>query len=410
MDPLSLEDVRARARRWFEDNWAPDATIGQWWERLARSGWGFPSFPAEWFGKGLGVQDARAVHEERRAVGAAAPPDRIGATAIAPLLIEHATDDEKRRWLPDTLCDKAVWCELFSEPGAGSDLASMSTRAERSGDEWLVTGQKLWASGAPFARWGLLVARTDPDVGKHQGLTCFVLDMDQPAVDVRPLVAMTGEAEFNEVFLTRARVPSENLIGRPGGGWAIVKAALDIERRAMGSAGLGDNSTAPDLGRRAGDVAAAELAGRRRGSVSSGGGAEELMRTVLQLFGSHRDAVLRQDVAHLFTLLRIAGWTAMRTRASGAGPEASTSKLMSSAISRAQRDLLLRIEGAAGMLAGHDAALKGVVQRLALWSPAQSLMVGTDEVQRNVIGERVLGLPGEPDETRGLPWRLIPRS
>lgn len=407
--------LRAEARSWFEANWAPDLSLGDWWDRLATSGWGFPTFPSEWFGKSLTPALARIVDEERRRRGAGAPPDRIGAKAIAPLLLEYGTDDQRRRYLLDTLCDRAVWCELFSEPGAGSDLAGLSTRASQSADEWIVTGQKLWSSGADFARWGLLLARTDPDVPKQQGLTCFVLDMEQPGVEVRPLVTMTGEAEFNEVFLTDAVVPESNVVGEVGSGWTIVKAALAHERRAMGGDGLGDNARKPDLSSRAGDVAQRELAGRRRGGLAAGGGGDLLMRSLVGEFGRRDDPVVRQDVARVYTLLQIAKWTAMRTKAAVArggapGPESSIGRLITSEIARAQRDLYLRIEGAAGMLAGQDAPHAGVVQRLALWSPAMSVMLGTDEVQRNIVGERVLGLPAEPDVDRGVPWREVRRS
>jgi alkylation response protein AidB-like acyl-CoA dehydrogenase len=392
------------ARAWFDENWDANLSLGDWWDRLVASGWGFPDFPEKWFGRGLSSDLARAVTEERKLAGAAAPPDRIGAKAIAPLLIEYGTDDQLRRYLPDTLCDRAVWCELFSEPGAGSDLAGLSMRAQRAGDGWIVSGQKVWSSGANFARWGLLLARTNPDLAKQRGLTCFVLDMDQAGVDVRPLVTMTGEAEFNEVFLTEAVVPNGNVVGEPGEGWAVVKAALAHERSALGAGGLGDNSRKPDLGQRAGDVAERERGGRRRGGLASGGGAEELMRALLAVGGGD-DPRIRQDAARLYSLLRIARWTAARP-----GADPGVQRLITSEIARLQRDFYLRLEGPDGMLAGDDAPLGGVVQRLALWSPAMSIMLGTDEVQRNIVGERVLGLPGEPGPDRDKPWRQIRRA
>jgi alkylation response protein AidB-like acyl-CoA dehydrogenase len=384
------------ARVWFEDNWDPDLTLGEWWDRLVESGWGFPGFPSQWFGKDLSLPGVWAVDEERRRAGAAAAPNRIGAAAISPLLVEYATQDQLRRYLHDTLTDRAVWCELFSEPGAGSDLAGLSTRAAKSGDEWIVNGQKVWSSGAEFARWGLLLARTDPGVPKQGGLTCFVIEMDQPGVDVRPLVTMTGEAEFNEVFLTDARV--EGVVGAEGDGWRLVKEALAHERRAMGSGGLGDNSRRPDLSQRAGDVAERERSGRRSGGLSSG--SEELLRTLL----ASGDGGARHEAMRLYELLRIARFMSARR------VDASVQRLMTSRIARAQRDLYLRLEGAAGMLAGADAPLGGVVQRLALWSPAMSIMLGTDEVQHTIVGERVLGLPAEPSLDRGVAWRDVRRS
>ncbi len=410
---MSGSDVRAQAREWFTSNWDPDLELGDWWERLARSGWGYPTYPLEWYGRGLPAASARIVEEERRRAGAAPAPDRIGAKVIAPLLLDHGTDEQRRRYLPDTLCDRAVWCELFSEPGAGSDLAGLSTRATRCDDGWAVSGQKVWTSGADFSRWGLLIARTDPDVVKQQGLSCFVLDMDQPGVDVRPLITMMGEAEFSEVFLTDAVVSRADVVGEIGSGWTLAKAVLALERRAEG--GLGDNSRKPELNRRAGDVADEERAGRRRGGLAVGGGGETLMRTLISSSGLGSAPVVRQEVSRVYSLLRIARWTEMRTRASIAaggrpGPEASIGRLIRAEIAQAQRDLYLRLEGAAAMLAGDDAPLKGVVQRLALWSPAVSIMMGTDDVQRNIIGERVLGLPAEPEVDRGVPWRKIRRA
>ena len=385
------------ARAWFAANWDPDLTLGEWWTILVESGWGFPSFPRRWFGRGLSPAEAREVESERRQAGAAAAPARIGAKSIAPALLDYASEDQLRRYLHDTLTDRAVWCELFSEPGAGSDLAGLSTRAVPSGGEWIVTGQKVWTSGAQFARWGLLLARTDADVPKRHGLTCFVVDMSDSHIDVRPLVTMVGEAEFNEVFLDGAR--AEAVIGRPGDGWKVFNAVLAHERHAM-AAGLGDNSRPPELGVRAGDVAERERAGRRRGGLAAGGGAEELLRTLMSdAAGAARDEAMR-----LYSLLRIAQWTTARRT------HASVQRLVTSEIARRQRDLYLRLEGAAGMLAGVDAPHGGVVQRLALWSPAMSIMLGTDEVQRNIVGERVLGLPAEPSADRDVPWREVRRS
>jgi alkylation response protein AidB-like acyl-CoA dehydrogenase len=382
------------ARSWFEQNWDPDLTIGDWWERLASSGWGFPTFPVEWCGRALSNEAARQVDRERRHAAAAAPPNRIGAAAIAPLLIDHATPDQLERYLFDTLTDRAVWCELFSEPGAGSDLAGLSTRASRSGDDWIINGQKVWSSGADFARWGLLLARTDPDVPKQAGLTCFVVDMAEPGIDVRPLRTMTGDAEFNEVFMDDVR--TQTLVGAAGDGWRLLNEVLGHERRAMG-AGLGDNSRPPRLDERAGDVAERERSGRRRGGLAAGGGAEGLLRTLIAgAGGSVRDEAMR-----VYSLVHIS----QRLDA-----HASVRRLVTAEIARRQRDLYLRLEGAAAMLAGDDAPLGGLVQRLALWSPAMSIMLGTDEIQRNIVGERALGLPPEPSVDRGVPWRDVRRG
>jgi len=398
--------VRSEARAWFEANWDAARPLGEWWDRLARSGWGFPAWPTEWFGKGLDPSLAVVADEERRRVGAAGPPTTLGTKVIAPLLLDHGTDDQKRSYLLPTIAGQAVWCELFSEPDAGSDLAGIRTRATRDGDEWMVSGQKVWSSGATIARWGLLVARTDPDVPKRQGLTGFVLDMDQSGVDARPLRTMTGEAKFSEVFLTDARIPNVNVIGDVGGGWALVKATLALERKIIGPAGgagggMSENSKPPALDQPAGSVAAVEQAGQQRGAMMMGTGASALVVALLERFGGSADHVVRQDVARLHSLLEVSRYTGLRARAAAGtdgppGPEAAIAKLLTGKVTRTLRELALRLEGPHGMLAGADAPLDGVVQRLALTSPSMSIMLGTDEILRNVIGERVLGLPPEP--------------
>ena len=199
--------VRDEADRWFEEHWDPDLTLGEWWERLAESGWGFPTWPEQWFGKGLTSQQAKDVQAARAAAGAVAAPSGIGVMMAGPAIIDHGTDEQCERFLPKMVNGKEIWCQLFSEPGAGSDLAGLQCRAEQDGDEWIVNGQKVWTSGAQYSKWGILIARTRADVPKHEGITYFVIDMDQPGIDVRPLKEMTGGATFNEVFLSDARVP-----------------------------------------------------------------------------------------------------------------------------------------------------------------------------------------------------------
>ncbi|MBI1844662.1 MAG: acyl-CoA dehydrogenase family protein, partial [Actinobacteria bacterium] len=172
--------IRAEAGAWFDKNWDPELTLGEWWERLAESGWGLPTWSEEWFGKGFNSDQAAIVAQERKRVGAYGPPSGIGIMMAGPTIVNHATDEQKQRFLPAMVSGKEVWCQLFSEPGSGSDLASLSTRAVRDGDEWIVNGQKVWTSGAQFSKWGILIARTNVDVPKHKGVTYFVIDMDQP--------------------------------------------------------------------------------------------------------------------------------------------------------------------------------------------------------------------------------------
>jgi alkylation response protein AidB-like acyl-CoA dehydrogenase len=406
-------EARTHARQWFEANWDPSLTLGAWWALLAESGWGSPTFPSEWFGKGLSTSGAAAVEDERRRVGAASPPRTLGTKAIAPLLLSHGTDEQMQRYLLPTLTGQAVWCELFSEPGAGSDLASLSTRAVLDGDEWVVNGEKVWSSGAPVARWGLLVARTDPDVPKQRGLTAFVLDMRQDGVEARPLRTMAGDHKFSEVFLTDARVRVPDIVGGLGRGWDVTKATLALERTVIapggGGGGMAENKVLP-LDQPAGTMADVERSGQQRGAMITGAGAMELIRALSSSFGGFDDPTTRQRVAQLHSLVEIVRWSGQRVRTAPRGvrgPDASTMKLLAGRVTIALRELAISMEGAHGMLSGADAPLAGVVQKLVLTSPSMSIMVGTDEIQRNVIGERILGLPAEPAVDKDLPWREL---
>ena len=226
-------DVGSEVRSWLAGHWDPEMALGEWWTLLARSGWGFPHYPEEWFGRGLPASAGSVVARELRAVGAFGPPLGIATMMVGPMLLELGTEEQKRAWLPGIVDGTDVWCQLFSEPGAGSDLAGLATRAVRDGDQWIVNGQKVWTSGGHYARRAILVARTDPAVPKHRGLTFFVIEMDQPGVEPRPLVQMTGDAEFNEVFLTDAVVPIENVIGDVNQGWGVALRLLSYERDSL---------------------------------------------------------------------------------------------------------------------------------------------------------------------------------
>ncbi len=411
--------VRSEARAWFAENWDPDLTLGDWWERLAESGWGFPTWSSDWYGRGMPSQLAAVVAEERKQAGAFGPPSGIGVMMAGPTIVAHGTDEQRKRFLPNMVSGKEVWCQLFSEPGSGSDLASLQTRAVRDGDEWVVNGQKVWTSGAQFSKWGILIARTNPDVPKHKGITYFVIDMDQPGIEVRPLKEMTGGATFNEVFFTDARVPDANVVGDVGEGWGVAVTTLAHERNSLGAGGMGgmgggDIIGRPDLTRRVSDLVNASSGGGEMAGMAAafGGGGGSMIKMLPQLFGKSGDRIVRQDIARIYTLLEIARFTGLRAQAAAArgdrpGPEVSTGKLMASTIVRTLRDAGLRIEGPHGMLHGSDAPLGGMLQFLALFSPAVSIAGGTDEVQRNIIGERVLGLPSEPRPDKELPFREL---
>ena len=404
--------VRDEADRWFEEHWDPDLTLGEWWERLAESGWGFPTWPEQWFGKGLTSQQAKDVQAARAAAGAVGAPSGIGVMMAGPAIIDHGTDEQCERFLPKMVNGKEIWCQLFSEPGAGSDLAGLQCRAEQDGDEWIVNGQKVWTSGAQYSKWGILIARTRADVPKHEGITYFVIDMDQPGIDVRPLKEMTGGATFNEVFLSDARVPNDNVIGDVHRGWGVAVTTLAHERNSLGASGMAGAAGGAiigrnDLSRRAG--APAGGGGEMAGMAAAFGGGGDLVKTLPAAVGRGDDPILIDKVMRIYTLMEIARFTSLRVQAAaaagrGPGPEVSTGKLLASQLVAQLRDVGLEALGAHGQLMGDEDPLGGLLQQLALFSPAISIAGGSDQIQRNIIGERVLGLPGEPRVDKDVPF------
>jgi alkylation response protein AidB-like acyl-CoA dehydrogenase len=406
----ALEALRTEARAWFEENWDPDLTLDEWWDRYGRSGWAFPTWPARGFGKGLDKEGAAVVNEERDRVGAFAAPSGIGPMMAGPTVAEHGTDEQIQRLLPGLVTGQHIWCQLFSEPGSGSDLAGIQTFAERDGEEWIVNGQKVWTSGAQYSRYGILIARTNREVPKHDGITYFVIDLEQPGVEVRPLKEMTGGATFNEVFFNDARVPDENRIGDVDHGWSVAITTLSHERKnlggnmgAMGGAmlgiGIGADSGPP---RPDGNTRVGDLGGGGGNAMAAAFGGGDMFKMLPMMFpGKGKDPLIRQDLAKLYTQMEIMRYTQLRSKAAAErgdapGPEQSTGKLAVSHMMRSMRDFMFRLMGPAGALMGPDAPMGGMFQWMALFSPAISIAGGTDEIQRNIIGERILGLPPEP--------------
>ena len=382
MSDLTAADVRAELDAWLDENWDPDLTVADWWKRLAEGRWSSPAIPTEAGGRGYGRDLVAAVSTGLAEAGVVGPPTGLGSMLAAPTIAACGSEEQRTRWLRPLFTGEEVWCQLFSEPGAGSDVAGLATRAIRDGDEWTVNGQKVWTSGAHRARWGLLVTRTDPDAPKHRGLTYFAVDMDQPGIEVRPLREMTGEALFNEVFLDEARVSNDDVIGGLGDGWAVAMGTLGFER---GASTLGQQT-----GYRQELDALMDLA-RTNGTID--------------------DPVLRQDLMQAHAELEIMRWNNLRMlsvlEAGGApGPEMSIGKLFWASWHRRLGELGMRIRGASGMV-GVDATvppedpldlgyeLDGL-QRTFLYSRSHTIYAGTNQVQRNVLGERVLGLPREP--------------
>jgi alkylation response protein AidB-like acyl-CoA dehydrogenase len=337
----------------------------------------------------------------------------IGLGMCIPTMMAYAKPEQLDRYVRPALRGEEVWCQLFSEPAAGSDLAALRTRAERDGDEWVINGQKVWNTSAHHADFGMLLARTDAAAPKHQGLSYFALPMHQPGVQVRPLRQMNGRASFNEVFVTNARVPRENVIGEVGGGWAVALTTLAHERRfgAMRPPSYDQRRS------RALDEARAEATAhfavyawypQRAGRV-------DLVIEHARMAGVHRDPLIRQAIARLITMQRVSQWTAERARAARAsgrqpGAEGSIGKLAASNIAREAARVHAMIAAADGLLTGPSSRYDGVIAEVLVSVPAQSIAGGTDEIQKNILAERMLGLPAEPRQDKDVPFNRTRRG
>jgi alkylation response protein AidB-like acyl-CoA dehydrogenase len=349
-------------------------------QALAGSGLAVPAWPREYGGLGAPPEQVGIV---RRELAHFDVPDLypylVGLELVGPTLIAHGDTDQCARWLPPIASGAEIWCQLFSEPGAGSDLAGLATRATRAGDDWRVNGQKVWTSRGAYSRFGLLLARHDASVPKHRGITAFGIDLHGPGVDVRPLRQMNGDSHFTEVFLDDARVLDRDRIGAVGNGWRVALTCLSYER---GASTAGGTSGLLDVDRL---IALA----RARGHGS--------------------DALIRDALAQLVIDTRVMSYTARRARDSAQagrpGPEGSGMKARGAALFKSYAALATRILGAEAAIDPH-----GEWQTLFLTAPSISIRGGTDEIQRNIVGERVLGLPEEPRVDRTLPFDQLPAS
>jgi alkylation response protein AidB-like acyl-CoA dehydrogenase len=381
--PHVVELAHHAAMRHGEDEaeWAERAK--KWQGLLADTGWACITWPTEYGGRGGTAAQAAIFAEECAHIGGSVNAFAVGIAMAGPTIIAHGSDAQRQRFLPPMLRGEEVWCQLFSEPGAGSDLAGLSTWAVRDGDVWVVNGQKVWTSGAHYSDWGILLARTDLDAPKHRGITYFLLDMHADGVEVRPLRQMTGGARFSEVFFTDVAVPHANVLGELNAGWGVAMTTLANERTFMGGSGRA--------------LGAAELI--------------ELAREN----GVADDPVIRQGLAAAYIRAEIARYTRMRIRTLTSqglppGPTASVAKLAAAWNLKHNGDLALAIQGVAGTLSGHDAPVGGAWQQSFLSAPSIRIAGGSDEIQRNVIGERVLGLPTEPRVDKDVPFRQLAES
>ena len=418
MQSTTPEAVGADAAEWFEQQWDPELPLGRWWQLLADAGLAFPSWPQGFGGRALSASATKAVIQARRDAGAFGPPNGVATFLAAPTIMHYGTQAQQAKYLPQIVNGQDIWCQLFSEPGAGSDMAGLATRAIRDGDEWVVSGQKVWNSGAQWAKYGILIARTDPQQPKHRGITYFLIDMEQEGVDVRPLREMTGDAGFNEVFLNEARVAESDRLGDLGDGWRVAMTTLSHERDPD-NVGLGETAAfgSVDLDVTVNDHRSA-LSSKIDGfSLALSGGITKVLDDVTRQFDALDDPITRQRMAKIIEMRRTSTWSGMRTAASAKsggqpGPEVSTLKLLGSELGRQIRDVGLETMGPHGMLYGEDAPSGGLFHAYSMFTPAQSIAGGSDEVQRNIVGERVHGLPREPGEKeqRELPWSELPRS
>lgn len=384
-------DVTARIDQLL-DQYPPSKTPPvEFWGAQYDLGLAWVSFPEGKGGLGLPPGYQGEIDDRLRAAGAPFEnriQNILGWGMGAPVLISHGCEEQQDRWLRRIFTTEDIWCQLFSEPGAGSDLANVATRALSDGDEWIVNGQKVWTTLAHEARWGMLVARTDPTARKHDGLTYFIIDMEQDSVEVRPLYQITGEAEFNEVYFDGARIPDGYRIGAVGDGWRVALATLMNERVAIG----------------------AETAPRGSGAIAS----------ALSAWKQHPSRRLRSELVRLWVdaeVLRLTNLRAAEMRRAGTpGPEGSTAKLVWATLNQEIYAFTLDLLGAGGLEypGGYqmrrprpEDLFDPSDQRTFLRSRANSIEGGTSEIMKNVLGERVLGLPGEPRVDRGKPWNEL---
>ena len=362
-----------------------------WYPAFAASGLVVPTWLPEHGGLGVTNDVARAI-ETVLAPLRLTRLNPLGLNNAAAALFSHGSEEQRRRFLPPIVRNEEKWCQLFSEPGAGSDLASLATKAVRDGDDWVVTGQKVWTTWADEADFAILLARTDPELPKHKGITYFLLDMHQPGVEVRPLRQITGEAEFNEVFMDGARVPDAHRVGEVNDGWRVSASTLSSERQMVSGSGSG-------------------------GMGRLGGSSADRLIALARETGRWGDPVVRNKIMRLWAQEQIRGWTNARVRAAlsaGQHPGAASSigKVHQATLNQQIQDLMVDLLGTsciAWPATGDADALPRDVQGW-MRSLANGTEGGTTDINKNILGERVLGLPKEPDPWKGKPWKEIPRS
>jgi alkylation response protein AidB-like acyl-CoA dehydrogenase len=389
-------DAHAELRRGDERDWsrngaATDPEVAadyrrrchEWQRLLFDSGWAGLTWPTKFGGRGLSAAHQIVWGQELAKYDTTAGFITAAQALVGPTLMQHGTPEQQERYLGPLLSGEESWCQLFSEPGAGSDLSALATRAVLDGDEWVVNGQKVWTSSAQHADFGILVARTDPDVPKHEGLTFFIVDMRSPGIEVRPLIQAQGVAHFNEVFLSDVRIPAQNVVGPVGGGWKVTRTTLKSESSMISGAGQASTYTAV-------------LSTARR-------------------VGRTDDPIVRQELAKVWSNEQILKWMGWRTQTAvmtGRYELALHGSLLKNFFTRSlslRVNLAVDLQGAEGML-WHDAEGDGFWQYQCLNQFASRIGGGTEEVHRNNLGEQALGLPREPSVDRDVPWNQSVRA
>ena len=401
-------EYRARARAWLGENAKPRSASSQgrgllaegesqeiiaaaktWQAKKADAGWACLRWPKQYGGQEATAIQSVIFNQEESHFDT--PPDiyGIGHGMLGPTIMAHGTDEQKERFLPDMIHGDVVWCQLFSEPDAGSDLAGLKTTAVRDDDDWVINGQKIWTTGAQFCKWGMIVTRTDANVVKHAGLTYFIVDMEAPGVESRPIKQINGGSGFNEVFFNDARTPDSNRLGAVGDGWRVAITTLMNERSSIG------------------------------GSMGGGGGIKELIQLAQQVELNGRPAIedggVRQRIAEFSVRrsgVRFTGQRSLSALSQGQtpGPEASIGKLVAAVMALEMADFAMELMGGAGLLWGDDVPFGSTFPATYMGMPGLRLAGGTDEILRNIIAERGLGMPGEPRMDKDKPFKDIPTS
>lgn len=399
---VEMDNISEELSEWVRDNWDADIPLGDWWEKLAFARYAVPHWPDEWFGRGWTLKQAQIVMATLRFMRVPGPPAGLGVMLAGPTLLAHGSREQKERFLPDIVTGRSNWCQLFSEPGAGSDLASVRTRAVRQDNHWVINGQKVWTSNGHLADHGMLLARTGESDARHHDLTWFAFDMEQSGVDVRPLREMTGRSLFTEVFIDNAIAHDEDIVGGIDEGWSVARTTLMNERIGLGGAGgaVGGvpGSRGGMLSLPAGNATVTSAPRSSGTSLVMKGRAYDLVRQLASERYDTLNNVARDRVAALYVLEELAQMTQRRLVTEGRSHPSfaglgSISKLLSTRSTKLARDIGMSLLQAEGMLWANDRSLAGVMQEHFLFSPASTIYGGTDQIQLSIIAERVLGLP-----------------